>query len=71
VPYGRDFRMAIFMTVILFKRGSMAKTVGEQNFSMPDIIVCTVFLLNLQNKNKKNFITSEFLNLFLLLVSLK
>ena len=71
MPYGRDFRMAIFMTVILFKRGSMAKTVGEQNFSMLDIIVCTVFLLNLQNKNKKNFITSGFLNFFLLLVSLK
>lgn len=49
----------------------MAKTVGEQNFSMLDIIVYTVFLLNLQNKNKKNFITSGFLNLFLLLVSLK
>ena len=38
----------------------MSKIVREHNFSMPYIIVCSVFLLNLQNDNKKNVILSGF-----------
>lgn len=46
--------------VILFKGRSMSKIVGEHNFNMLYIIVCSGFLLNLQNDNKKNVILSGF-----------